>query len=873
MPLDGVVVPGLLLWLAADHLIRGPSSALAWRLLHDPELAAPPAWLRPWLPGGAPFDRDPLALLLAGGATGLAVLYLGAALVRAAPGRRAALLAAAVALLVLLPSGLYMSVGFVTGRPFGQDGGVVQLPLALERLLARESPYGADYSDSMLGKQSRASAFWRGYGGNPILRHHAYLPGTHLVMLPAYLASRAAGFPFDPRTVTLLALALAAWLAAGFFDDAERRLAAAGLVALNPLVHWHQVFGANDILFVAMLLGCARLFLRGRNTWAGALLGLACATKQLAWPFAPFLLLHAAGARDFRGLLSASAWARLRWPLLAAAIVLVAVIGPVAALDLRAFYGDIVAYNLGIGGDRYPLGGTPGFGLANFVLYAGGVRSLRDPFPLGLVSVVVLPPLLLLLVCVQLRRGGVGAAFAAGGAALLATLYFSRVAHANYLSAVATLLPVGVLLGAASADTALVPLLLLGLATTVVERGVFRWAWLDAVAAGLPDRLSGLAARLAPESGALTDDPLGLAIGATAALLALGYACLGIVGVRVRARGALVVVAVLTVVVLPLLVVAGIGAQTGMPRAQDGVRVQARFDAARLAGGRSPYAPPLGEAPLGREAWTTSFRLEPPAALTPQHPLVPPGAAAWLLLLRPLATADGCVLTLLALLLLLVSAALAVPAERRPFALAVAGLLPPLALGAIFGSGELWWLSLLVAAFVAARRGWPRAAGLLAGGAIATDLHALPMAALLPLALAVERRRDALERSLPAAALVFCGVLLPVAWLDAGAVLEAFRRTGEVGPGVGLVDLASYDGLESAFPIHVALALAPLAVTAFLLWSWRRQPAGAVPLGGGALALLILLFFDRQASVFALSPPLVLLALSAVAAPRADPQH
>ena len=42
--------------------------------------------------------------------------------------------------------------------------------LALEHLLAFETPYGADYSDSMLGKQSRASAFWRTYGGNPIVR-------------------------------------------------------------------------------------------------------------------------------------------------------------------------------------------------------------------------------------------------------------------------------------------------------------------------------------------------------------------------------------------------------------------------------------------------------------------------------------------------------------------------------------------------------------------------------------------------------------------------------------------------------------------------------------------------------------------------------
>ena len=56
-----------------------------------------------------------------------------------------------------------------------------------------ESPYAADYSQTLLGRQARVSDFWSERGGNPILRHHAYLPGTHLIMLPAYLALRPAG--------------------------------------------------------------------------------------------------------------------------------------------------------------------------------------------------------------------------------------------------------------------------------------------------------------------------------------------------------------------------------------------------------------------------------------------------------------------------------------------------------------------------------------------------------------------------------------------------------------------------------------------------------------------------------------------------------
>ena len=62
-------------------------------------------------------------------------------------------------------------LGAGTDRPYGQDGGVVQLPLALDVILAGESPYAADYSGTILSRQARASAFWDGYaGGNPILR-------------------------------------------------------------------------------------------------------------------------------------------------------------------------------------------------------------------------------------------------------------------------------------------------------------------------------------------------------------------------------------------------------------------------------------------------------------------------------------------------------------------------------------------------------------------------------------------------------------------------------------------------------------------------------------------------------------------------------
>ncbi len=167
---------------------------------------------------------------------------------------RGGLVGGAAGLLVVAPTLAFVTLGAVAQRPYGQDGGVVQLPLAIEKILRGESPYGADYSESVLGRQARVSSFWEPLGGNPILRHHAYLPGTHLVMLPGYLLSRAALGFFDPRLVTLLFYAAARVLAYRLPEGESARLSAAGLVALNPLTWWQQIFGANDIVFVAMLL-------------------------------------------------------------------------------------------------------------------------------------------------------------------------------------------------------------------------------------------------------------------------------------------------------------------------------------------------------------------------------------------------------------------------------------------------------------------------------------------------------------------------------------------------------------------------------------------------------------------------------------------
>jgi len=326
-------------------------------------------------------------------------------LLGARPRLRLAALAMAAVVLVAVPTAAFVAMGAASGRPYGQDGGVVQLPLAIDRILSGQSPYGADYSDSMLGRQARVSDFWAEHGGNPILHHHAYLPGTHLLMMPFVPLARASIGVFDPRLVTLLAFVVAGILAFRLASSPALGLAAAAAVWVSPLVYWQQIFGANDILVAALLLGAVHCVRSSRTDAAAAVLGLACATKQLAWPFAPFLLAHLSGARTLGDLVSAPARGRLLRALAITAAVFVVVVAPVAALDFRAFWGDIVRYNAGLsGGDNYPLGGTPGLGFANFLVYFGAVSSLRDHVPLG-GAYLLLAPIGVWLLREQLRRG------------------------------------------------------------------------------------------------------------------------------------------------------------------------------------------------------------------------------------------------------------------------------------------------------------------------------------------------------------------------------------------------------------------------------------------------------------------------------------
>jgi hypothetical protein len=816
--------------MVARHLAAyDPPRILGWRLLHDDVLAARAAALGPLLPRPSGLlDRDPIALALAAAAAGLAIAYLVLALAGARPRLRLAVLALAAVVLVAAPTAAFIAMGAVTGRPYGQDGGVVQLPLALDRILAGQTPYGADYSDSMLGRQARVSDFWAEHGGNPILHHHAYLPGTHLLMMPFVPLSRAAIGVFDPRLVTMLAFVVAGVLAFRLGSSPALSLAAAAAVWVSPLVYWQQIFGANDILVAALLLGAVHCARASRTGTAAALLGLACATKQLAWPFAPFLLVHLSGARTLGGLVSAPGRGRLVRAAAIAAGVFLIVVAPVAALDFRAFWGDVVRYNAGLpGGDNYPLGGTPGLGFANFLVYFGAVDSLRDYVPLsGLYLLLV--PIGVWLLREQLRRGTAADALVTGSAALLLSLYVSRVVHPNYLILAAVLLPAAVAGGAVLATDALIAgLALLATGIEIAEGELFATTWADAVAAHWPPA-TGLLHALAPRAGmALTHDPLGLLLSALACGLGIALLVGGVLRMPRRARAAILVVAVVVLAVVPAWIVMTVGRLSGTPRVQ-------------RAWAASAWAYEPVEGPLPRQAWSESFRKDPPgSAAVPSDP----GASLLTDLVRAGGIRDLRAVAVLALGLAVFLLWRLAPAEAGLERVSLL-LLPPAIIGVTFGSGDVLLLALLAAALFAIARGAVRSGSAMIGAAAALFLRLFPPAALLARVTA------------PAVGAFVAVVVVKV-------VGGTLMPPAALGPGLGLSNLRLYFGADPG--PHDGLGLILILVVTAAAWFGVRRLALDGPKGLAAAAALLLatLWLAPNASPDDVLVPIVMLAIAA----------
>jgi hypothetical protein len=414
----------------------------------------------------------------------------------------------------------------------------------------------------------------------------------------------------------------------------------------------------------------------------------------------------------------------------------------------------------------------------------------------------------------QLRRGGAADALVTGSAALVLSLYASRVMHPNYLILAAVLLPAAVAGGAVLATDALIGgLALLAAGVEIAEGEIFATTWADAVAARWPGA-TGLLGALSPRAGpSLTRDPLGLVFSAIACGLGIALIVSGALRARRRWRATVLVLGLVALAVVPTWIVMRVGRLSGTPRVQDGwaATVWPESDGAR---------------PSLRDAWSVSFRKDPPGAAPLAAPA--PGARALARLLGALGVRDPRLLALVALALAALLIARLDPPETALDRLAASVVLPPALVGVVFGSGDLVKLALILGA-----------------------------------ALLVTRYARVPE------GFAIAGLAVALVAAGAAARLVGGSSATALGPSLGLSNLRLYVGATPGTPDLVGPALVLVGAIAALV-AFRHASIDAPRLvGGAAAAVMIALWLAPSAAPDDVVVPIALLAIAA-AHPRGE---
>ncbi len=318
---------------------------------------------------------------------------------------------------------------------FAHDGGVIATEIAGRMLREGKNPYAESFRGTELERHV--------YGAtNPIMEHYPYPPGNFVAAAVLEPPTHTLLGWYDQRLVTLAAslLLVGILVRAGPGDARSRLLALAVLV--NPIsLNW-TIEGNNDLPFLALVVGAAILVGKGRVRSGLLVLGLAATLKQFAWLYAPYFLLVARDAGALRG-----AERRGRPPLFWLALPPAIVVVPFLLWNPVAFLQDTLLYHAGQVAHPYPMGGTPGRGIANWILILGLVKENTARFPFAIVHLAISLPIAALAYS-RLARGprAAGRLLLACGVTTLAVTFSSRSLQENYLGVVTSLLAAGVLL-------------------------------------------------------------------------------------------------------------------------------------------------------------------------------------------------------------------------------------------------------------------------------------------------------------------------------------------------------------------------------------------------------------------------------------------
>ncbi len=331
-----------------------------------------------------------------------------------------------ITLHIVLPMGMLIRARLAAeNHALAHDGGTIQMEESMKMLLMGKNPYSEDFIGTPLEN-------WRGFSNN-VVYHVPYMPGSFLYSIPFYLPTLRLIGCYDQRFLHLVLFFLSLTLIGMITPNESSRTVARLAFALNPFFAKYFMLGTNDIVVLFWLLLAVTLIVRGSNTAGMMALAAACAIKQFAWFFVPFLAVPAIGLspehpRQWFAAITAS-WRR--W--LPGAVLFLGTVLPFMLWDFSSFIDDTIRYGSGGLPTSYPMQGFHGYGFATIPLFFRWVRDGSAMFPFTLLQVVVVIPWFLWLWRRYASDKSVAGAVTFSALTLLPFMFLSRYLHANFV--------------------------------------------------------------------------------------------------------------------------------------------------------------------------------------------------------------------------------------------------------------------------------------------------------------------------------------------------------------------------------------------------------------------------------------------------------
>lgn len=309
------------------------------------------------------------------------------------------------------------------------DGGTIQMEESMKMVLKGQNPYGRTFHGTPLEN-------WRGFTNN-VIYHVPYMPGAFIFSIPGYLISEQLLGWYDQRMFHLFLYLVSLFCIGVLCSPGPRRNVALLVFALNPFFTKYFLLGANDIVIFAGLLTAMVLFHKKWIKSGFFVLAGACAVKQFAWFFVPFLAI-AALKNSAENSQSPLKTVLTNWRCLLPGLLLFAILVlPFAVADFQQFYEDTFKYGSGGLPTSYPMQGFHGYGFASLVLFTGMVPDGNASFPFIIIQLLILGPLFYCLIRKYQWIMTLSTASLCAAVLLLVFMFFSRYLHGNFIGFIA----------------------------------------------------------------------------------------------------------------------------------------------------------------------------------------------------------------------------------------------------------------------------------------------------------------------------------------------------------------------------------------------------------------------------------------------------